>query len=321
MGEPGGVGPEVVIKAIADTEIRGLGRIVVMGDRSAFEQAARAADLSFDLPTVPVNTDRTAIPELSFMPTTGAPLPELAFGEPTLAGGKASAETVVHAIDLALAGTVDAIVTAPISKEAIHAAGFDFAGHTELLAHYTQAKRSVMMMAGGGIRAALVTTHVALADVPALLTVELILETIEITDSALKRYFGIAQPHIGVCGLNPHSGEGGIFGTEEGAVIVPAIDEAKSQGIDCSGPVPADAGFYLARQGKYDALIAMYHDQGNIPVKLLAFETGVNVTLGLPIIRTSPDHGTAYDIAGKGQADPSSFKCAARMAAEMAQRR
>lgn len=320
MGEPGGVGPEVILKAIADPEIRGLGRLVVVGDRSVFEQTADLLNLSFDVPATPADTSREGLPGISFMQATDETLAQITVGKPTVAGGKASAESVVHAIALALAGTVNAIVTAPISKVAIHAAGFDFAGHTELLAYYTKAKRSVMMMAGGGIRAALVTTHMALADVPARLTVELIVETIEITNASLKRYFGIAKPHIGVCGLNPHSGEGGIFGTEEGEVIVPAIDAAKNQGIDCSGPVPADAGFFLARHGKYDALIAMYHDQGNIPVKLLAFETGVNVTLGLPIIRTSPDHGTAYDIAGSGEANPSSFKCAARMAAEMARR-
>jgi len=177
-----------------------------------------------------------------------------------------------------------------------------------------------MMMAEERIRTTLVTTHMAVSDVPKRLTKELILETIQITDAALKRYFGMERPRVCVCGLNPHSGEGGLFGDEEGKVIVPAINAALAEGIDCTGPVPADVAFVQAFNDKYDVVVSMYHDQGNIPVKLLGFDSGINVTLGLPIIRVSPDHGTAYDIAGKGVADPSSFKVAMRTAAEMGKR-
>lgn len=318
MGDPGGVGPEVVLKALADQEIRALGRMIVVGDRGVFEQTARRLSLPLDLPDVTSDSPRDGFPDAALIHLPHVAAGHLAFGKPTVEGGRASAEAVIRAVELALDGRVDAIVTAPICKEAIHKAGYHFPGHTELLAHCTQARRAVMMMVGGGIRAALVTTHLALADVPSHLTTELILETIEITDSSLKKLFDIARPRIGVCGLNPHAGEQGLFGDEEARVITPAIDAAAERGVHCSGPVPADAGFYMATKGTYDALIAMYHDQGNIPVKLLAFDTGVNVTLGLPIIRTSPDHGTAYDIAGQGKANPSSLKSALNTACLMA---
>ena len=321
MGDPGGVGPEVVLKALANGEVRALCRMVVVGERAVLEETAQRLSLAFDLPDVPPDAPRCALPAAGLVPIAPAGAGPICWGEPTVRGGAASAESVIAAVQLALDGRVDAIVTAPISKDAIHQAGYNFPGHTEMLAHHTRSTRAVMMMVGGGIRAALVTTHLAIADVPTRLTRELILETVEITDASLKRFFDIARPRIGVCGLNPHAGERGLFGREEAEVIAPAIDAAKARGVDCLGPVPADVAFHLARQGKYDALVAMYHDQGNIPVKLLAFETGVNVTLGLPIIRTSPDHGTAYDIAGRGEANPSSFISALRMAHGMAVRR
>ena len=320
MGDPAGIGPEVVLKALDDAEVRAQGKMVVVGDRGVFARAAEAMGRTLDWPDVPPDCTRGALPVVGLMHLPDTAIEQVAIGEPTVEGGRASVAAILRSVELASRGTADAIVTAPISKQAMNAAGYPFAGHTELLAHYTHAKRSVMMMAETRIRTTLVTTHMALKDVPARLTVGLIVETIQITHSSLKRFFGIDWPRIGVCGLNPHSGEGGLFGSEETEVIAPAIDAARSDGIDCSGPVPADVAFVQALNGRYDVVVAMYHDQGNIPVKLLGFETGVNITLGLPIIRVSPDHGTAYDIAGKGVANPSSLKSAIRTAAEMARR-
>ncbi len=318
MGDPAGIGPEVVLKALQDDEVRGLGKMIVVGDRGVFLEAARTLGMELGLPSVPPDCDRDALPDVGLMPLPETALERVEFGKLSVEGGAAAAGAILKAIRLALHHTVDAIVTAPISKEALNSAGYHFAGHTELLAHYTSAKRSVMMMAEERIRTTLVTTHCALRDVPERLTTELVLETIQITHDALKRYFAIDRPRIGVCGLNPHSGEGGLFGHEERDVIAPAIETANSQGMDCVGPVPADAAFVQALKGQYDVVVSMYHDQGNIPIKLLAFDTGVNITLGLPIIRVSPDHGTAYDIAGQGVADPSSLKSALRTAVQMA---
>ena len=321
MGDPGGIGPEVVLKALADPAVRALGKMVVVGDRGAFERAAQALGQRLDLPDVAPKCSRADLPDAGLMQTPDAAIDRVEFGEPTVEGGRACVAAILRAIDMAMQGDVDAIVTAPISKAAMNAAGHHFAGHTELLAHYTGAKRSVMMMAEERIRTTLVTTHLALRDVPGRLTTELVLETIRISDAALKEFFGIERPCIGVCGLNPHSGERGLFGSEEAEVIAPAIEAARADGLDCCGPVPADVAFVQALHGRYDVVVSMYHDQGNIPVKLLGFETGVNITLGLPIIRVSPDHGVAYDIAGQGEANPSSFKTAVRIAAEMASRR
>ena len=321
MGEPAGIGPEVILKALLDPDVLALGRVLVVGDRDVLERTASHLGLPCRLSPVDAAPSRADLPPAGIRHLPQAAVPDFAIARETLAGGRASAEAVIAAIELAMAGTVDAIVTAPISKGAIHRAGYDFAGHTEMLAHYTGAKRSVMMMVGGGLRAALVTTHMALSDVPKRLTTETVLETITITHDALCRDFALPRPRLGVCGLNPHSGEAGLFGREEALLIEPAIAAARDSGIACEGPIPADVAFVQARQGRFDAIVAMYHDQGNIPVKLLGFETGVNVTLGLPIIRTSPDHGTAYDIAGQGKADPSSLTAAAHMAAAMVRSR
>ena len=230
-----------------------------------------------------------------------------------------AAACIKRGIELALKKTTDALVTAPINKEALQMAGHPWPGHTEMLAHETNTRKAVMMMVGGGLRVPLVTTHLALKKVPMALTTDAVATTLRIVDSDLKKYLTLTSPRIAVCGLNPHCGEGGKFGLEEKNVIEPAIAKAVKQGLDCTGPFPADVIFHQALKGDYDAVVAMYHDQGNIPVKLLGFDTGVNVTLGLPIIRTSPDHGTAYDIVGQGIASPNSMMSALRMAIEMSQ--
>jgi len=216
---------------------------------------------------------------------------------------------------------IDGIVTAPISKEAIHKAGYDWPGHTELLAARTHTKKPVMMMASDKLRVALVTTHVAMTDLPKRITRRNVLDTIMITHHDLRRYFGLRRPRIAVCGLNPHAGEAGRFGNEESRAIRPAVNKARAEGIRCDGPVPADVAFTRGCLARHDAIVAMYHDQATIPVKMTAFESGVNITLGLPIVRTSPDHGTAYDIVRKGVAHPGSMIEAIRMAARMAQHR
>jgi 4-hydroxythreonine-4-phosphate dehydrogenase len=246
------------------------------------------------------------------------PLPKP--GRATAVGGRAALEAITEAICLALDGRVAGIVTAPISKEAIRAAGSPFPGHTEMLAAFTGARRHAMMLVGGPLRVSLATIHVPLAQVPSLITRRGLREVIDLTWEAV-RSFGIARPAIAVCGLNPHAGEAAMMGNEERRVIGPAVRAAAKRGIPVSGPYPADTIFHRAARGEFAAVVAMYHDQGLGPLKTLAFDTGVNLTLGLPIIRTSVDHGTAFDIAGTGVASPESLLAAAELAATMARHR
>ena len=242
-------------------------------------------------------------------------------GRPTSEGGKAMVEYIINAVHLALEGEVDAMVTCPISKVLMQRAGHFFEGHTQLISHMTGTGEYVMMLAGERLRVALVTIHCSLKEVPEILDSEMILRTISITAMALKKDFGLKTPRLAVAALNPHAGESGLFGSEESEIILPAVQKARAEGILVEGPLPADTLFYKAATGGFDAVIAMYHDQGLIPLKLLHFSDAVNVTLGLPIIRTSVDHGTAYDIAGTGKADSSSLKSAIRMAVEISRNR
>ena len=238
-------------------------------------------------------------------------------GRVSSAGGEASIRYVLAAIEAVKAGRLDGLVTGPINKEAIREAGYPWPGHTELLAEKFESGDVAMMFAGGPFRVVLVTIHMSLAEVLRQLTTERVLRTVRLADEALKRFFGLAVPRIGVCGLNPHAGEGGRFGTEEHTIITPALDAAREEGLAVFGPLAADTIFRAAMKGKFDAVVAMYHDQGLIPIKTVAFEESVNVTIGLPTIRTSVDHGTAFDIAGKGVADPASMKSAIRLAVAM----
>jgi 4-hydroxythreonine-4-phosphate dehydrogenase len=230
-------------------------------------------------------------------------------------------DCIVTAVDLAKRKEISAVVTCPISKALMQQAGHAYEGHTQLIASLTRSKDYVMMLAGKKLRVALVTIHCALKEVPSLLSKEKVLRTIRITARALERDFGISRPLLAVTALNPHAGEEGLFGAEEDQIIRPAIRKAKAEGHRVEGPFPADSLFYRAAGGEFDAVVSMYHDQGLIPLKLLHFSDAVNVTLGLPIIRTSVDHGTAYDIAGKDMADPSSLKAAIEMAAQIARNR
>jgi 4-hydroxythreonine-4-phosphate dehydrogenase len=277
-GDPAGIGPEVAAKAAADARVLAACEPIVYG---------------------PPDASRFAAGVLS--------------GE----AGRAAYDVIVRAVDDAQRGVVQAIATAPVNKEAFRLAGLPWSGHTDLLAHLTGARHVAMMFHSDALRVVLATVHIALAEVPRALTAASLEATIDLTARELPR-FGIARPRIAVAGLNPHAGEHGLFGGEEETAIRPAIAACRARGIDVDGPFPGDTVFVRARRGDFDIVVACYHDQGLIPVKLVAFGQAVNVTLGLPIIRTSVDHGTAFDIAGKGVADPESMIAAVLLAARLA---
>ncbi len=317
MGDPAGIGPEVILKALSHEEVRDSARFLIFGDANIIHREAK--NLDFKIPLIPV----PSVGDAEF-PSNGIEIvnltalnPTLEYGTPSAITGDAAFKYIKRAAMAALSGEVDAVVTAPISKEALKMAGHNYPGHTEILADLCNTDDYAMMLAGPHLRVVLCTIHVPYTKVPSLLSRELIFKTIRIAHESLSKYLG-KRPRIAVASLNPHAGEGGMFGDEEVRYIRPAIEDAVSKGMDASGPYPADTLFYWAYKGKYDAVVCMYHDQGLIPLKLLDFERGVNVTLGLPVIRTSVDHGTAFDIAGKGLADPSSMIEAVRTAVEMA---
>ena len=319
MGDPTGVGPEIIVKVLSLESTFRFCHPVVLGDRNILERAIQQLNAP-----LAVNEMETIAPEnlqygaLNLVPLSALPLDKAAYGNPTKACGEGMVTYITEAARLALDGTIDAITTAPISKKALSDAGYSYPGHTELLAELTGSTDYVMMLAGERLRVALVTIHCSLRDVFHLLTTEKILKTIRITNDALRDFFGEARPRIAVAALNPHAGEEQLFGCEEKTIILPAIERARQSGINVEGPLPPDTLFYHAAQGGYEAVVSMYHDQGLIPLKLLHFEDAVNITLGLPLIRTSVDHGTAYDIAGTGKANPSSLLNALKIAARMA---
>jgi 4-phospho-D-threonate 3-dehydrogenase / 4-phospho-D-erythronate 3-dehydrogenase len=316
MGDPAGIGPEVVIKAVGAAP--GSCRLVVVGDLTTLDETACRLGVSITpVPwqpgtDYPAGTNVLPVLSLSQLPAESR-LP----GRPTPTGGEASYQYVAVAIDLALQGTLQGLVTAPISKAMWHTAGRDYPGHTELLAALTHTPEVRMMLVGSRLRVILVTTHIALSRVPAALSCEKVLKTITLTAAHLARFHGLPRPRLAVAGLNPHAGEAGAFGDEEERIIAPAVRQAQSQGLLAAGPFPADSLFVRAVRGEFDGVICLYHDQGLIPLKLLSWEEGVNVTIGLPIVRTSPDHGTAFDIAGQGKADARSMGAALALAAEM----
>ena len=318
MGDAAGIGPEIVVKALADPVIRKAAKYIVFGMNEQLCYAADKAEIepfwgrhqhekiSRDYPhkVVVADYDEFSIPAWIKSPSEQA--------------GDASLNFCLDAIEAAQTGLIDAIVTAPISKTSWKLSGAKWPGHTEMLADQCKSPRKAMMFVGGPLKMALATIHEALFDVRNKFTIGRVFEPIDLLNDALIQYFGIDNPRIGVAALNPHAGEDGQFGDEEQRIISPAILLAQEQGIKCTGPIPADSLFLKASQGEYDGVVAMYHDQGMIPVKLLSFKEAVNVTIGLPIIRTSPAHGTAFDIAGKNMADPSSMKCAILTAIQMA---
>ena len=305
MGDPAGVGPEVVVKALARADVLSMCRPLLIGDSGRLEQAARICGVAIDRAAVEI-VDVGRVPA------------DLAWGRVSAAGGDAAYRYIERAASLAMSGDVHAICTAPLNKEALHAAGHIFPGHTELLAHLTGTPEVSMMLVAPGLRVVHVTTHIGIIDAIARIEPGLVARTIRRADETLRRS-GITRPRLAVCGINPHAGENGLFGHgEEAAKIDPAIAAVRGEGIDAVGPLPADTLFFRARRGDFDCVVAMYHDQGHGPVKVLGLEAGVNITIGLPVVRTSVDHGTAFDIAGTGVADERSMVEALRQAVGLA---
>ncbi len=313
MGDAAGVGPEIILKAYSEGLFAGATPLVV-GDAGVLRYYSDL--LGMQVPIREVSSPDEAVSgSLCVLSLTRlVPGEDFEPGVTSAACGDAVVSYIKEAVSLCLEGSACAMVTAPISKASMHEAGHPWPGHTELLAELTGTTNYAMMLVGGGVRVSLVTIHVALREVPLLLSESEVYRVASLTASELVRLFGIERPRVAVCGLNPHAGEGGAFGDEEAMCISPAVERLREEGLEVSGPHPADTVFHWHVKGKYHAVVAMYHDQGLIPVKLLGFDEGVNITLGLPIIRTSPDHGTAFDIAGKGMASPRSLVSAYRLA-------
>ena len=301
MGEPAGIGPEIAVAAFKSLEGR-IGRraLRLVGDPDVFRSCGDVRDEA--------------------LIATGAQAYRVA-GKPSSRDSAATIEAIEKSVLACLSGQAAAFVTAPINKAVLAQAGFEFPGHTEFLAHLTKAPRAVMMLASDKLRVVPLTIHISIADVPRAISADAIVGTAEIMLVALKHDFAIVAPRLAVAGLNPHAGEQGMLGNEDERIVAPAILELKKRGHDVRGPLSADTLFHAEARATYDAVLCMYHDQALIPIKTLSFWDGVNVTLGLPIVRTSPDHGTAFDIAGQGKADPRSMIAAIRMAAKIADAR
>lgn len=320
MGDAAGVGPEIIDKALSKKEMYEISRPLVIGELSVLQDALKVAKVNLNFNSI--QTPSSAKFEqgtVDVIDLKNIKLSELKMGKAQAMNGKASVEYVEKAVELAMKGEIEAIVTAPLSKEAMNLAGYNYPGHTEILAHLTNTKDYSMMLAAGKLRVTHVTTHVSMKQACSLIKKDRVLKIIRVTNDAIKK-LGIEKPKIAVAGLNAHAGEKGLFGDEEIKEISPAIEEAKKIGIDAIGPMPPDSVFLRASKGEYDAVVAMYHDQGHIPLKMIGFENGVNVTIGLPIIRTSVDHGTAYGRAGLrlGTGDPTSLEEAIKLAVQMA---
>lgn len=317
LGDPAGVGPEVVLKALMHDDVYAQADPLVIGDRRVVERTVSALGLPLAIQAIADVRNATFSPgTVTLLDLENADPDAFAIGEESAVAGSAAVDYVFRACDLAMAGEVDAIVTAPLNKAAMHMAGYTYAGHTELLTERTNAPRVSMLLIGPGLRIVHVSTHVALSEAIARVTPQRVEEVIQLAHDAC-RALGIPEPRIAVAGLNPHASEGGIFGNEEAQSIVPAIAAARARGLNVSDPQPPDTVFLRATKGHYDIVVAQYHDQGHIPMKLLAFDSGVNVSYGLPVIRTSVDHGTAFDIAGTGVASESSMLAAIDVAVQM----
>jgi 4-hydroxythreonine-4-phosphate dehydrogenase len=327
MGDPVGIGAEVTVKAASVPDVRGDADLVVFGDPNVLARAAREEGIDVSIVEVPAEEARARQKPRELPVVAVSRLEGFAWSSPTPDSDAAQVEYIERAFDAVVGGIADAIVTGPISKASMSRAGAQWTGHTEMLAALSTRLRPrddgqpwvpMMMLAGPTLKVVPLTTHIPLEHVPASVKRERVLYAIRVTDAALRRHFSRHRPRIAVAGMNPHAGEGGLFGSEETREIVPAIEEARDDGIAVSGPFPADTIFHRAVTGEFDVVIGMYHDQALIPIKLLDFDRAVNVTLGLPVIRTSVDHGTAYDIAGRGIASARSMIEAIRLAATMA---
>ncbi len=313
MGDPVGIGPEIIHFALSCQSVYEICRPLVIGDAGIMELVKGCTSSKLEISNVigPAEGEYE-YGVIDVLSRTDLGVTD--WGRPTALTGQAMIDYIETAIDLAIRGKTDAVVTCPINKVAMKMAGSNFHGHTELLARRTGTDKYVMMLAGDSLRVVLVTIHTALKNIPTFLTAENIVKTIELTGDSLMKRFGITNPRIAVAALNPHAGEDGMFGDEEEKVIIPAIHMAKRAGFNVKGPFPPDTVFYNALNGYFDVVVCMYHDQGLIPFKMIHFKDGVNTTLGLPIVRTSVDHVTAYDLSGKGKADPGSLIAAIEMA-------
>jgi 4-hydroxythreonine-4-phosphate dehydrogenase len=322
MGDPAGIGPEVVVKALSDPILRHRARYIIYGLNEMLSYAADLAEFEVFWWRDQYNGRLRPYPhDVVVVDYDHYSLLGHAIKAPSRIGGEASMRFCSDAIGAAQKGIVDAVVTAPIAKESWKLAGYNFPGHTELFATRTGARRYAMMFAGGPLKVVLATVHIPLNSLWGRLNIGAVFQPIDLVHEALVNWFDIPKPRIAVAGVNPHASENGQFGDEEERIISPAIQMAREQGIDCTGPYPPDTVFMSAANGKFDAVVAMYHDQGLIPVKLLAFDRAVNLTIGLPIIRTSPDHGTAFDIVGRNRANPGSMRAAIELAIDLAVKR
>jgi 4-hydroxythreonine-4-phosphate dehydrogenase len=321
MGDPAGIGPEVVVRAVTDGRVARSCNPIVIGSHQTIFSAARKFLKKMPARRITWPEDAKDSEEgINLLDCSGFNQGKVKTGKITRLSGRMAADSVFCATQLALSGQIDGMVTAPLSKKGLHLAGYDFPGHTELLAYLTATSSYAMMFVSKRYRVALVTTHLPLADVTRNVSGKMILDKLAVTQTALQTYFGIERPKIGVCALNPHCGEEGILGSEERRIIIPAIKAARRKRIRADGPFSSDTIFSPGVSGDFDCILAMYHDQGLIPVKMRGLGEAVNVTIGLPIIRTSPDFGTALDIAGKGVADPKGMINAILLAARMAGR-
>jgi 4-hydroxythreonine-4-phosphate dehydrogenase len=318
MGDPTGVGPEIIVKALSMKEPFRACRPIIFGDRGVLSRAIQIQNLSATLEVIDKIPEDGYLPgKIFLLPQSELKIASLPFGQPDRACGETMVKYIEEAVKLVMSGKLDAITTCPINKQAMNAAGHPFPGHTELLAHLVGAASVAMMFLGSRWKIVLVTTHLPLKDVSKWITANRVLSTLRLTEEGMRKYFGIPHPKIAVLGLNPHCGEEGLLGEEEKREIFPAIAEAKSLGINVEGPFPSDSFFDLSRGFTFDVTVSMYHDQGLIPIKMFDFKEAVNFTLGLPFIRTSVGHGTAYNIAGKGLADPTNLVNAILTAANL----
>ena len=330
MGDAAGIGPEIMAKALSLREIYETCRPVVIGDADVMREGIKVARVNLEInPIKELSEARFEHGIIDVLDLNNVRVKDLEVGKPQAMAGKASVEYIEKAVELALRGEIHAVATAPISKEAMNMAGYKYAGHTELLAHLTGTKDYAMMLTAGPLRVIHVTTHLPLSEVSRMIKKERVLRTIRLANRIMRK-LGFSNPRIAVAGLNPHCGEGGLFGREEFEEIIPAVESARKEGLNVTGPLPADTVFIRAKGGEFDIVVAMYHDQGHIPIKMLGLEWdeakkrwvsvgGVNITVGLPIIRTSVDHGTAYGKAGRreGTANPQSLIEAIKTAAKL----
>lgn len=322
MGDAAGVGPEIIVKALDRPEIYADCRPLVLGDLGRFQATIAGMQLPLAIHRVrSPGEGRYQHGTIDLLQATDADLSQIEYGKVQAACGAAAVHCIKLGTDLALRGEIDAICTAPLNKDAMNQAGFHYPGHTEMLGEFTNTPNYSMMLSTGKLRILHVSTHVSLQEAIRRVKTPRVLEVIRLAASAAREYLGIADPHIAVAGLNPHAGENGLFGREDVEEIQPAIDQARADGLHISGPMPGDTVFARAYNGQYDICVAMYHDQGHVAVKMLGFEGGVNTTIGLPIIRTSADHGTAFGRAGQWRASPQSQIEAVELASHVARQR